>query len=87
MNSNGIKEFFNDANFEKNRQKTTEKSKNIKKVFKIYDKGFEARSKRRYCDENILRIETVYKRQNIGVSEWLSNSNINKMLHIFYQAG
>lgn len=85
MNSNGIKEFFNDANFEKNRQKTTEKSKNIKKVFKIYDKGFEARSKRRYCDENILRIETVYKRQNIGVSEWLSNSNINKMLHIFYR--
>ena len=37
------RELFNDANFEKNRQKTTEKSKNIKKVFKIYDKGFEAR--------------------------------------------
>lgn len=85
VNSGGNKELFNDANFEKCRQKTTEKSRNIKKVFKMYDKGFEARSKRRYCDENILRIETVYKRQNIGVLEWLSHENINKLLHIFYK--
>lgn len=33
------KELFNDANFEKNRQKTTEKSKNIKKYSRYMTKG------------------------------------------------
>ena len=56
------KEFFNDANFQKDRQRTTEKSRTKKKVFKIYDKTFEASEKRRTAEPNILRIETIYKR-------------------------
>lgn len=79
------KELFNDANFEKNRQKTTEKSKNIKKVFKIYDKGFEARDKGRMCEGNILRIETIYRRQSINLIDFFSEDSINNILHTFYR--
>ena len=79
------KELFNDANFERNRQKTTEKSKNIRKVFKIYDKGFECRDKGRLCDGNILRIETIYRRQSIGLIDFFSEESINNILHTFYR--
>ena len=79
------RELFNDANFEKNRQKTTEKSKNIKKVFKIYDKGFEARDKGRMCEGNILRIETIYRRQSINLIDFFSEDSINNILHTFYR--
>lgn len=79
------RELFNDANFEKNRQKTTEKSKNIKKVFKIYDKGFEARDKGRICDGNILRIETIYRRQSISLIDFFSEKSIYNVIHTFYR--
>ena len=39
------RKLFNDANFEENRQKTTEKSRCRSKVLKMYDKSFEYRSK------------------------------------------
>ena len=79
------KELFNDANFEKNRQKTTERGRAIKKVFKIYDKGYEARSKGHDVEGNILRIETIYRRQDIPLQEFLSTENVSKMLGIFYR--
>ena len=79
------KEFFNDANFQKYRQKTTEKGRTIKKVFKIYDKGFEARSKDHFCDENILRLETIYRRQNIPLDVFLSDGELKKILDIYYR--
>lgn len=79
------RELFNDANFEKNRQKTTEKSKNIKKVFKIYDKGFEARDKGRSCNGDILRIETIYKRQSVSLIDFFSEKSIYNIIHTFYR--
>lgn len=79
------RELFNDANFEKNRQKTTEKSRNIKKVFKIYDKGYESRDKRRVCEGNILRIETIYRRQNIYLTDFFSEQSLYNVLHTFYK--
>ena len=79
------KELFNDANFEKNRQKTTERGRAIKKVFKIYDKGYEARSKGHDVEGNILRVETIYRRQDIPLQEFLSTENVSKMLGIFYR--
>lgn len=79
------RELFNDANFEKNRQKTTEKSKNIKKVFKIYDKGFEARDKGRLCEGNILRIETIYRRQSVSLIDFFSEKSIYNIIHTFYR--
>lgn len=78
---------FIDANFEKNRQRTTEKKKTIKKVFKVYDKEFENADRRREkpTGKHILRIETMYRRQNISVTDFFSNNNINKLLHTFYK--
>lgn len=73
------KEMFNDANFQKNRQKTTEKSKNIRKVMKIYDKGFEARSKGKMISGNILRLETIYKRQSVPLSQLMSEEFLGKI--------
>ena len=84
IGENEDKEMFNDANFQKNRQKTTEKSRNIKKVLKIYDKGFEARDKDRCVKGNILRIETIYRRQDIPLSVFMSESHISKTTKRFY---
>ena len=80
------KEAFNDANFRKNRQKTTEKSKTLKKFFKVYDKGFEMSDRKRQPHDNdpyILRIETAYKRQKIKVTDFFSPSHLNKIAAIF----
>lgn len=79
------REMFNDANFEKNRQKTTEKSKNYKKVMKIYDKTFEAEDKRRTCDKNVLRVETIYKRQGAHLTDFFDFSFVNKLLNRFWK--
>lgn len=64
------KEMFNDANWVKWRQKTTERSRNYKKVLKIYDKTWEASEKHRKVDNNVLRIETIYKRQKVPIKEF-----------------
>jgi len=82
---NSEKEMFNDANYQKYRQKTTEKSKNIKKVLKVYDKGFEARSKGRMIPGNILRCETIYKRQSIPLTQLTSNEYLSKIISRFYR--
>jgi len=82
------KELFNDANYKKHRQKTTEKHKNIKKIFKVYDKGFEKADRKRTppdTDEKILRIETAYKRQYIKIEDFLSTDNISRLTATFYR--
>lgn len=76
---------WNDANFPKYRQKTTEKSKNFRKYFKAYDKTHEAKEKRRAVQGNILRIEKVYKHQNIQLVELLSELFLNKLAATFYK--
>lgn len=81
----GGKELFNDANFQKNRQKTTEKSNTIKKVFKIYDKGFEYRNKGKPVEGNILRIETMFRRQSIPLSTFISPDFIKRLTGRFYK--
>lgn len=79
------KEFFNDANFEKFRQKTTEKSRNYKKVQKIYDKTFEAMEKHRTVGSDILRVETIYKRQGAHVNEFYDPAWTDKILNRFFR--
>lgn len=80
------KELFNDANFEKNRQKTTEKSKTIKKIFKIYDKSHEARTKRRKAAlSNVLRIETIYRHQSARLADFFDVEWLEKMRRKFYE--
>lgn len=75
---------WNDANFPAMRQKTTEKSKYYRKVMKIYDKSFEASEKGRDVGNNILRIETVYKRQSVPITELMDNFFLTKIGRIFY---
>lgn len=75
---------WNDANYSAMRQKTTEKSKYYRKVMKIYDKTFEASEKGRRVESNILRIETIYKRTSIPITELMDNFFLTKIGRIFY---
>ena len=75
---------WNDANYPMDRQKTTEKSKYYRKVLKIYDKTFEGISKGRKVDHNVLRVETVYRHQQVPLLELISNDNMTKIGRVFY---
>lgn len=78
------RETFIDANYERDRQRTTERSRNIRKVMKVYDKTFEAESKGRKVDKDILRIETIYRHQSVLLSEFFDNMFIRKTQRRFY---
>lgn len=75
---------WNDANYPVDRQKTTEKSKYYRKILKIYDKTFEGISKGRKVDHNVLRVETVYRHQQIPLLELISNDTMTKIGRVFY---
>ena len=75
---------WNDANYPVDRQKTTEKSKYYRKVLKIYDKTFEGISKGRKVDHNVLRVETVYRHQQVPLVDLISNDNMAKIGRVFY---
>lgn len=75
---------WNDANYPVDRQKTTEKSKYYRKVLKIYDKTFEGTSKGRKVDHNVLRVESVYRHQQIQLTELISNEYLSKIGRTFY---
>ena len=70
---------WNDANFPVDRQKTTEKSKYFRKVLKIYDKTFEGESKGRKVGKNILRVESVYRHQQIQLLDLISTETMAKI--------
>jgi hypothetical protein len=77
--------FFTDANVRIIRQKTTEKHKTFKKVFKVYDKEFEIADSRRKppSGNHILRIETMYRRQSKNVSDFFDDANLKRLLTAF----
>lgn len=75
---------WNDANYPVDRQKTSEKSKHYRKVLKIYDKTFEGTSKGRKVEHNVLRVETVYRHQQIPLLELISNDTMMKIGRVFY---
>lgn len=83
------KETFIDANFEKNRQRTTARTKNLKKVFKIYDKIWEMCDRAKVpqieqTDGGILRVETIYKRQSKKVADLFSPKSLQTLAGQFY---
>ena len=91
--SKGAKEWFVDANFQKNRQRTTLKHSDIRRYFKIYDKGFERAKKEKKAgvkpeqintEEMVLRIETVYKRLNKRADDFFSDSNLRPLVQRFW---
>jgi len=70
------------------RVKTTVFHRHVRKHFKAYDKGFEARDKRRndVPDQNILRLETVCRRvENMTYDEFFSPANLKKMQDRFFR--
>ena len=79
------KVLWNDANYPEYRQKTTEKSKYYRKVLKIYDKTYEAGEKGHNVGANIVRIETIYKHQQVPLMELTDNLFLNKIGRIFYK--
>lgn len=84
---NNRREMFVDANFDKNRQKTSKKSKTVKKYYKIYDKGFEMADRRREDKTNtakILRLETVYKRVKEPAYQFFNMLNLNNIAKQFF---
>lgn len=87
----GKKETFVDANYKKDRQRTTEKTTNIKKVFKIYDKGFEIYRRKGIKPDkgedypHILRVETIYKHQNKPLCKLFAPTNLKKLASQFYK--
>ena len=75
---------WNDANYPVDRQKTSEKSKFYRKDLKIYDKTFEGTSKGRKVEHNVLRVETVYRHQQVPLLELISNDTMMKIGRVFY---
>jgi hypothetical protein len=75
---------WNDPNYPEMRQKVTERSKYYRKVLKMYDKTYEAREKGRTVDDNILRVETVYRRQGVSMTEFLSAAYQTRIANVFW---
>ena len=85
MSTDNAREMYFDADYKKNRQKTTEKDKDKRKVLKIYDKSFEYRERGKEVDDNILRLETVYRRQKIPLPDFFDEAYIARLTNQFYR--
>lgn len=76
------KNMFVDANYRVNRQRTTIKHKDMRKYFKIYDKGYEMIERRKVSRDvrlNILRLETIYRRHNELISTFATLNNFKRL--------
>jgi hypothetical protein len=81
----GQRTMWNDPNYPEFRQKVTEKSKYHRKILKMYDKTYEATEKGRDVAEHVLRIETVYKRQSVMMSDVLDPIWQAHVARVFYE--
>nr|AIF26667.1 hypothetical protein [uncultured bacterium fosmid pJB83B9] len=79
------KEFFIDALWEKNRQRTSIKTQTTKKVLKVYDKTFEAEQKGRQVPPRIIRVETIWKRQSANLQALIEPANISRLTSVFWR--
>lgn len=79
--------FFVNPKYKNERLKTTYFYRDMRKVYKVYDKNFEMVEKRRKEDTghpNILRIETVFHRvEKMPMEKFLSQTNIKRMTNQF----
>ena len=85
MSTDDAREMYSDADYKKDRQKTTEKDKDKRKVLKIYDKSFEYRQKGKAVDDNILRLETVYRRQKVPLPDFFDEAYISRLTNQFFR--
>lgn len=80
---NRVRTFLEDANFDPLRQQTSRKSRLVRKVFKAYDKTHEARSRGRECPDGLLRVETVYRRQQLPARAFLDEAFTTRLADVF----
>ena len=81
------KELYVNPKYKDERVKTTVFHRHIRKHFKVYDKCFEAKDKRRkdIPDKNILRIETTCKRvEKMSFDKFFSSENLSKVRITFF---
>ncbi|MFT4168518.1 MAG: hypothetical protein QM653_05300 [Dysgonomonas sp.] len=82
------KQLYVNARYKDERVKTTVFHQHTRKFFKVYDKVFECKDRKRSYipDDNILRIETVNRRlDNCLVSDFFSTDNLKKMVESFFR--
>lgn len=82
------KQLYVNARYKDERVKTTIFHQHTRKFFKVYDKVFECKDRKRSYipDDNILRIETVNRRlDNCLVSDFFSTDNLKKMVEAFFR--
>lgn len=79
------KETFIDALYQKDRQRTTTKVRSVKKVLKVYDKTYEYETKGKDVGEDILRCETIYRRQNVKLDHLLSKQNLIRLQTAYWR--
>jgi len=81
------REFFVNPKYKNERLKTTYFYREMRKVFKVYDKNFEMTEKKRLTDPEhpfILRIETVFNRvEKMTMLKFLSPENMQRMADQF----
>jgi len=88
------KMMFIDANYHINRQRTTEKHKDIRKYFKVYDKSWEMMQKSKEPKKvkmakmammsKVLRIETCSRRYKERSDKFFLSNNIDRLVMHFY---
>ncbi|MBD8389640.1 hypothetical protein [Dysgonomonas sp. BGC7] len=83
-----LKPFFVNARYKDKRTITTLFHKDFRKYFKVYDKVFEMKDRKSKLipEGNILRIETVFRRQDkCFVNDFFSPDNLRKMVNTFFR--
>lgn len=83
---NGKKLYYN-PKYKKESLKTTEIDKDKKRIFRMYDKLHELKEKRQPLTgvKNLTRYETIYKRQDIPLQEFITNENLKRLEEDFYK--
>jgi hypothetical protein len=88
IGANNERLFLIDANHKDSRQITTERHRDFRIYFKIYDKVFEMldkQNKRTPTGLNIIRIETVHRRcEKIFLSDFLNIDNLVRLQNSFF---
>ncbi|MDR0575628.1 MAG: hypothetical protein LBG96_16675 [Tannerella sp.] len=86
--SGSEKPLFVNPRYKDRRVKTTVFHERARKYFKVYDKVYESKEKKRKVipDGNILRIETVNRRlDNFGAFDFFSRDNLAKLFDQFFR--
>lgn len=84
-----IKKLYVNPKYKNERLKTSYFYREMRKIYKVYDKNFEMSDKRRKENTghpNILRIETVFRRMDkMPLEKFISPENIQNMTDQFYR--